>query len=95
MHLLRSIPVKALHERMAVFTSVRGLDFGSGPSRDGHHAPPIAMSSLFPLQPSKNCKTNEDLKIVLTFLLLRLAPNFQCHFFMKEFSRKKVKNLDF
>lgn len=49
----KSIPVSALHVRMAVFISTDGSFSGFNPSRDGDQAPPIAIVSFFPEIPTK------------------------------------------
>ena len=53
---LRSIPVKALHVRMAVLTRTAGLVAGSSPSREGDQGPPMAAALSFepPRTPTKN-----------------------------------------
>ena len=52
---LKSMPVWACAQRMAVRTSTCGSPLGSRPSREGDHSPPTnTTSSSF--WPSKNCK---------------------------------------
>lgn len=51
----RSIPVRALHVRIAVFTSTPGSDCGFSPSWEGLQGPPIAkFSPPFPFCPTRN-----------------------------------------
>ena len=54
-HALRSMPVSILVVRMAVLISTRGSLPGLGPSREGDQGPPMAIGSLFPLSPTRNC----------------------------------------
>lgn len=51
---LKSIPVRALQQRIAVLISTDGSFSGSGPSRVGDQCPPIAMASSLPFIPTKN-----------------------------------------
>lgn len=53
-HRLRSMPVSALQQRMAVFIRTEGSLSGSAPSREGDQWPPMAMASSLPLIPTKN-----------------------------------------
>lgn len=53
-HTLKSIPVRALQQRIAVFISTEGSFSGSGPSSDGDQCPPIAIASSLPFIPTKN-----------------------------------------
>lgn len=59
-HRLRSMPVSALQQRMAVFIRTEGSLSGSAPSREGDQWPPMAMASSLPLIPTKNWKRETD-----------------------------------
>lgn len=52
---LRSMPVWACAQRMAVRTSTCGSALGSRPSREGDHSPPTSTASSS-FRPSKNCR---------------------------------------
>lgn len=49
----KSIPVNALHVRIAVLIRTPGLDSGFGPSKDGDQLPPIGMASDLPILPTR------------------------------------------
>lgn len=53
-HTLKSIPVRALQQRIAVLIRTDGSFSGSGPSSEGDQCPPIAMASSLPFIPTKN-----------------------------------------
>lgn len=59
-HRLRSMPVSALQQRMAVFIRTDGSFSGSAPSREGDQWPPMAMASSLPLIPTKNWRRKTD-----------------------------------
>lgn len=59
-HRLRSMPVSALQQRMAVFMRTEGSFSGSAPSREGDQWPPMAMASSFPLIPTRNWRRKTD-----------------------------------
>lgn len=56
---LRSMPVWACAQRMAVRTSTCGSAWGSRPSREGDHSPPTSTASSS-FRPSKNCREIRD-----------------------------------
>lgn len=58
-HRLRSMPVRALQQRMAVFIRTDGSFSGSAPSREGDQWPPMAMASSLPLMPTKNWRERQ------------------------------------
>lgn len=49
----KSMPVIALHVRIAVLMRTDGSLSGFGPSRDGDQAPPIATVSFLPITPTR------------------------------------------
>lgn len=53
-HTLRSMPVRALQQRIAVLINTEGSFSGSGPSNEGDQWPPMAMASSLPFMPTKN-----------------------------------------
>lgn len=55
-HKLRSMPVRALQQRMAVFIRTEASFSGSAPSKEGDQWPPMAMASSLPRIPTRNWK---------------------------------------
>lgn len=55
-HKLRSMPVRALQQRMAVFIRTEASFSGSAPSKVGDQWPPMAMASSLPRIPTRNWK---------------------------------------
>lgn len=59
-HKLRSMPVRALQQRMAVFIRTEASFSGSAPSKEGDQWPPMAIASSLPRIPTRNWKQSSN-----------------------------------